>query len=127
MPNARPDILVVDDDPAIRDTVASLLDMEGYAVRAAQDGDQALALVRAARPALIVLDYYMPRMDGAAFCRALAGEVGRQDTRIVLLTAAGERDVHAIRELCAADALIRKPFDVDDLLDTVARMLPRSA
>ena len=66
-------------------------------------------------------------MDGSAFCHARGGELGREGTRIILLTAAGGRDVHTIREFCDADALIREPFDIDDLLDTVARMLPHHA
>src|SRR5947209_16860309 len=65
-------ILIVDDDEAIRQTLAELLEEEGYQVATAADGLEALAQVVAAPPALILLDISMPRMDGFDFARELS-------------------------------------------------------
>lgn len=118
----RPRILVVEDDGAIRQTVAELLEEEGYEVACAVNGADALAqLERSAVPALILLDLTMPVMDGWTF-RASQ----RRDPRLaaiptVVLTASHAADPHAVDDLAPA-AFLPKPFDLDRLIDTVHRL-----
>lgn len=111
-------VLVVDDDAMIRSLLQSLLVSEGYSVVTAADGVEGLAALRGRRPALILLDMMMPRMDGQAFLRALAGD-GYDDVPVVLLSATlGLRE--SARSLGVIDFL-PKPFDLDDLVAKVRR------
>lgn len=111
----RGTVLVVDDDAEVRELVAEVLAMAGYAVEQAADGLAALEAVAERRPDLVVADLRMPRLDGAALARRLRR--GRDPVPVVLLTAYGGtspvRGVH----------LVAKPFALDDLLAAVARAL----
>jgi CheY-like chemotaxis protein len=113
-----PPILVVDDDPAIRETVASVLEMEGYSHELARDGLEALEIADRVKPAAVLLDMRMPVMDGWGFAR----EARRRghDFPIVVMTAAENA-----RRWCdeiGGDACVPKPFELDDLLDTLERV-----
>ncbi len=79
LPEPKSYVLVVDDDPAILTTVSEILQFEGYAVRTATNGAEALRLVEHARPWLILLDMRMPVMDGWGFARALRARHRRAD------------------------------------------------
>ena len=116
------DVLVVDDDRAIQELVVDALAWEGIPVRTAADGRTALAVVAAARPAVILLDMNMPVMDGVQFCAALDATFGRQATAIVVMTAAGQAP--RFKAACGADDLLGKPFDLDELYAVVTRHLP---
>lgn len=111
-------ILVVDDDPAILGTVADILDLEGYLVQTAQNGQEALLRLRETRPALVLLDMRMPVMDGWGFSRALAAEGIKLP--IIVMTAA--RDARAWAAEIGAEAFVAKPFELPDLLDAVERV-----
>ena len=80
-------ILIVDDDPTIRDVLERYLRREGYAVRAAADGQAALQEVRSHKPDLVVLDLMLPGVDGWEICRRLRAE---STLPILMLTARGE-------------------------------------
>lgn len=117
-----PRILVVEDDNAIRQIIAELLEEEGYRVECAVNGADALARLEASEaPALILLDLTMPVMDGWSF-----RETQRRDPRLALIptvvvTASHANDPHAADGL-AADAFLAKPFDLDRLIATVHRL-----
>jgi len=109
-------ILVVDDDPAIRDSVGTLLGEAGYAVRTAKDGEDALdQLARMEPPALILLDLRMPRLDGWQF-------LARRDTGkarsvpVVLLSG-----MTFIRDAPGVADFLAKPIRPEKLLDCVRR------
>jgi CheY-like chemotaxis protein len=110
-------ILVIDDDPAILDTVSEILEFEGYPVLRAANGAEGLRCVEQSRPALILLDMRMPLLDGWGFARALQ-ERGVA-VPIVVMTAAQDARRWALE--IGATAHLPKPFDLSDLLDTVAR------
>ena len=87
MDGGRRCVLVVDDDETIREFVATLLDCEGYRVRTAADGREALDALEAWRPDLIVLDMLMPVMDGAAFLRAQQADPRHRDIPVIMMSA----------------------------------------
>lgn len=121
----RPVVLVVDDEPDIRRLVGEALHLEGYRVRTAGDGREALQRVAEEPPDLILLDLAMPAMDGTQFCRLLARaplRAERPGPIPVILISADRHLRERAAELGAADYLT-KPFDLDDLLAAVQRHL----
>jgi len=110
-------VLVVEDDPDIRDATAILLEDEGYRVEQAENGLRALELIRAGSlPSLILLDLMMPVMDGHEFLsqlRALEGEAAKLP--VVVMTAAHNPLVPEAKQV------IRKPYSVESLLDAVGK------
>ncbi len=105
-------ILVIDDEPMVRDTLAQVLADEGYVVDVAVDGNDALAHVRAARPDAILLDLMMPGMNGRQFLQLLREDPAYASVPVLIMTA-----VHAVE----------KPFkNVDELLNKVALAVYRS-
>lgn len=123
MARAAASILVVDDDPAILDIITQVLVAEGYRARGYRTARDALAAVRQAPPELILLDLWMPEMDGWEFRRRQLMLASARHVPVVLLSAGGRLDEHH-RALGAA-ASIAKPFDLGDLLTTVATVLGR--
>jgi len=117
------DILVVDDEPELQEALRDLLELEGYDVRVARDGIEALERVEAAKPRLIVLDLMMPRMDGYGFVAELERRNLRDEIPIIVLTADGKASTKA--DHLGAAAGVAKPFDVTMLLGEVARLMRR--
>jgi CheY-like chemotaxis protein len=115
------DILVVDDDRGIRETLGDVLSDEGYRVRLARDGGEALTLLRQGRPPdLILLDLSMPGMSGAEFLKAQLGDPKLAAIPVVVLSADQ-------RSHCPGVAgFLRKPVDLDQLLAAVGQFKPRS-
>jgi len=109
-------VLVVDDDASIRELLSTVLEDDGYEVVPAANGEDALAVCARWRPDVIVLDLMMPVMDGWTFAKRLRE---RDDIPIVVLSAANDLERHA-KSVGAAD-VIGKPFDLDQLIPTVAR------
>ena len=109
-------VLVVDDDPAHRVLVGDLLSSElGLRVVEARDGYEALLRLQEARPDLIVLDLWMPRVDGLGVLRWLGASRRRAPIPVIVLTAVEPCPV--LGELKANVAgVVRKPFDLDDLV-----------
>src|SRR3982751_2479803 len=117
-------VLLVDDDRAIRDSLARALDLEGYEVLTATDGAAALEVVREEHPDVIVLDVMMPSVDGLTACRVLRFEKDR--TPILMLTARTETTDRVAGLDAGADDYLSKPFDLDELLARL-RALQRRA
>lgn len=121
----RPKILVADDDPGIRSIVGEVLEAEGYAVVLASNGVQALEHVRSAPPDCIVLDLHMPVMDGTSFLAAWRADPAYTKVPTVLFTS--EDDAVTLAAALETQACISKPFELDALTDTIARLLAASA
>ncbi|MDX1659925.1 MAG: response regulator [Nitriliruptorales bacterium] len=116
-------ILAVDDDPVIQRLLEVNLEMEGYDVELAGDGEEALRKAREGHPDVILLDVMMPKKDGWTVCRELREDDGFRDVPIVFLSArAQDSDVERGTEI-GADAYITKPFDPIDLLDLVSELI----
>jgi len=113
---SRPILIVDDDDDTLAAERAVLVD-EGFAVREAHNGAEALVALEADPPAMIVLDVQMPGVDGPTFARQLRARL--RHVPLVILTAAADPKREADR--CNAEAYLRKPFRSDDLLRLVRR------
>jgi two-component system, chemotaxis family, chemotaxis protein CheY len=120
--HSRKRILVVDDDESIRTTVAEALADEGYEVLTAQDGAQALELVRATEPDGVILDLMMPVLDGWGFLRACRQEKLCASTPVLVLSAYRKLAEAAPSEL-RADRVLAKPFELDVLLEVVDQLV----
>ena len=110
-------ILVVEDDAAVRDVIRLTLEEEGYAVQVACDGVEAVGSATAQRPALIVLDWGLPGLNGGGVATAVREAYGRGTPPIVLVSAETALDEKA--QTAGACAFVRKPFDLDNLIATV--------
>jgi len=110
-------ILIVDDDQAILEVERAVLTDEGFSVREAHNGAEALVALEADPPAMIVLDVQMPGIDGPTFARELRTRL--RHVPLVILTAAADPRREADR--CNAEAYLRKPFHAADLLRLVRR------
>ncbi|MFQ5843886.1 MAG: response regulator [Planctomycetota bacterium] len=112
-------VLVVDDDPTIRDTIRTLLERAGLRVRTATHGGEALEQVAEEAPDLILMDFQMPRMDGVTACEALKKNPGTQRIPVLLATAS-QVD---LRTLTYADGFLVKPYRQDILFSLVRKLL----
>ena len=117
-----PLVLVVDDEPSIRETIGFILEMEGFAVATAEDGEQALARVAALHPPVVVLDAMMPRRDGFDVCRTIKADPGLAGVHVVMLTAMGQKADRERALAAGADHFMTKPFDEEELLALLRRL-----
>lgn len=115
-------ILVVDDDPSIRAAVSEVLELEGYTVKTAANGQEALTLIEQSHPWLVILDLRMPVLDGWDVARVLKAR--GSDLRILVMTAA--RDARRWAEEIGAAGYLAKPFDLADLISAVERLARKS-
>jgi CheY-like chemotaxis protein len=125
MASMMPRILVVEDDEAIRELVSDVLRDDGYEVREATNGLEALGRVRDERPDLIVLDLMMPVMDGWAFVEECREHAYCDDVPIIVTSASHDlpRTAERLRSFGVRTCLA-KPFDVDGLLALIERYVP---
>lgn len=112
-------VLVVDDEPSIRDLIVAVLQDEGYRAIGAGSGSRALELLPIERPDLIVMDIMMPEMDGREALRRIRTTPNLRHIPVVMMSAAYVPE--QIGEEIAA--FLPKPFDLDHLLDTIANVL----
>jgi DNA-binding response OmpR family regulator len=123
MPAKKTTILAADDDPQLLRLITRNLQLEGYGVLAASDGQQALELIENNSPDLVLLDVMMPRMDGFTVCFRVREF---SSVPIIIITARGQ-DQDKVRGLdLGADDYLTKPFSVDELLARVRAVIRRS-
>ncbi len=120
----RPLILLADDDPSIADTLAPFLERAGFHVLTVSDGAAALDKIRSRRPALVILDVLMPRMDGREALRRIRRE--NLWLPAILLTQVGESSERALALEEGADDYLNKPFDPHELLARIRAVLRRA-
>jgi DNA-binding response OmpR family regulator len=117
-----PSILVIDDEANIRELVGLYLTAAGFEVTGAEDGAQGLEVFRSLNPALVVLDYMLPGMDGLAVCRAIRAE---SNTPVIMLTAR-DSDLDKVSLLeSGADDYVVKPFSPPEFVARVRAVLRR--
>ncbi|QEO16733.1 phosphate regulon transcriptional regulator PhoB [Acetobacter vaccinii] len=121
----KPDLLVIEDDPALARLICYNLEKQGYTVRHAADGEEALDQVRHRRPDLVLLDWMLPGISGLEVCRRLRGQARTETLPIIMLSARGE-EADSIRGLdTGADDYLTKPFGMETLFARVKAMLRR--
>ena len=113
-------ILVVDDEPNIREVVGLYLRREGYDVLSAADGEEGLELYHQGRPDLVVLDLILPKLDGLEVCRRMQAQ---RRVPLIMLTARGEEADRVLGMGAAADDYVVKPFRLRELMARVSALL----
>jgi DNA-binding response OmpR family regulator len=119
----RARVLVVDDEPMVREVLARYLEQEGFAVDVAEDGEQALASYEAATPDLVLLDLMLPRIDGLEVFRRMRE---RRPIAVIMLTARGEETDRVVGLELGADDYVTKPFSPREVVARVRAVLRRS-
>jgi CheY-like chemotaxis protein len=116
-------VLVVDDDDVIRQLITVNLELEGFDVVTAVDGQDALEKVKDAQPQVITLDVMMPRLDGWEAAARLRSDPDTAHIKVILLSARAQEADLQRGERIGVDAYLTKPFDPDELIDLVRRLM----
>jgi DNA-binding response OmpR family regulator len=116
-------ILVVDDEPIVRDVIVRYLNRDGFTTLEAGDGEDARRLIESGNPSLVVLDLMLPGMDGLELCRWIRG---RSDVPVIMLTARGEETDRIVGLELGADDYVTKPFSPRELATRVKAVLRRT-
>jgi two-component system cell cycle response regulator DivK len=119
----RADVLVVDDNAANVKLLRVLLEREGYGVETAADAEDALCVLSAFKPRLILMDVQLPGMDGLELTRRLRADAATKDLVILALTAAATKEDEARALAAGCDGYVAKPIDVGSLPGIVAEHL----
>ena len=112
-------ILLVDDDPQVRATIARGLVELGYRVEQAESGPAALAIISGERPLLVILDYVMPEMDGAETAR----EIAKIDPDLPIIFSTGHSALRALRQAADGAPVLEKPFSLAELDELIKETL----
>ena len=119
-------LLIVDDESHIRSLIEQTLEEledDGVDFFTAENGEQALEIIKAENPQLVFLDVMMPKMNGMEVCRRVKKELNMEDVYIVLLTAKGQELDRIKGQEVGADVYITKPFSPDELLKKAREVL----
>ena len=123
MPSSKTRILIVDDEADLVSVLRIGLEIEGFEVIVASDGEEGLRKAREERPELVVLDLMLPKLDGYRVCRALKFDERYRNLPIVILSArSGEQDRRLAFDM-GADAFVSKPYDMAALVKLVRSRL----
>lgn len=117
-------ILIVEDEPSLRESIAYHLKSEGYTVETAADGIRALGIAKERKPDLVLLDIMLPGMNGLQVCRAIRDEL---NTIVIMLSAKGEELDRVLGLELGADDYLAKPFAMRELVARVRAHLRRAA
>ncbi len=119
-------ILVVDDDPDIRDILKLTLSEENYEVIEANDGEEALKAIATKSPDLVLLDYKIPKIDGRAVCRQVKKDLLLRHLPIIMVTGKGDTNDKVGGIDAGADDYIVKPFEPKEFLARIRMILRRT-
>ena len=123
----KPRILLVDDEPSIVKMVGKRLEVEGFDVLIAMDGQEGLTKAQSERPNLIILDLMLPKLNGYEVCTMLKQDTRYQKIPIVLFTAKAQDKDEKMGMECGANAYVRKPFRAAELLEQIRKLLEAPA
>ena len=118
-----PKILLVDDEPSIVKMVGKRLEVEGFRVIVAMDGQDGLQKAQTEQPNLIILDLMLPKLNGYEVCTMLKQDTRYQKIPIMLFTAKAQERDEKLGMDCGANAYMRKPFRAQELLEQIRALL----
>lgn len=118
-------ILIVDDSENIRTVLQLNFESLGYVVMTAKDGEEALRLIEAEKPDVVILDVMMPRQNGFQVCRKIKSDAKHAATPVIFLTAKGNQEDRFWGKDCGADEYLTKPFSAAELERVIERLLAR--
>jgi len=116
-------ILIVDDEPNIARSLSFVLNKDGYDVSIAEDGDQAMAMIRDSKPDILILDVMMPNKNGYDVCQEVKSDAGLRDIHVMMLTAKDQKGDLEKGQLPDADEYITKPFSPMKIVARVKELL----
>lgn len=119
-------ILAVDDDEKVRRVIQALLTPHGYEVIPARDGQEAITAMTKTKPDLVLMDIFMPNMDGYTALGMIKNDVATRQIPVVMVTAVGQKLNKKLAEELGAAGYITKPFKSPELLDIIDRLLATS-
>ena len=120
------DILIAEDDQFLRDVFTKELSKAGYSVQCAENGEEALAVLSDRKPAAILLDILMPKVDGFHVLESCKNNPALADIPVIMLTSLGqEEDIRRAKELGAEGYFMKAEMDLDLLVSMVSRIIPR--
>ena len=114
---ARPTILVIDDEKSVRDLVSIIIASRGYHVASAEDAVEGMKLIETLRPDLVLMDYMMPGVDGLTALGQI--RAGYPDTYVIMFTGKGSEEVAVTLMKAGASDYILKPFNNQNLVDRI--------
>jgi CheY-like chemotaxis protein len=127
MSDTRPLILLADDEDDVALVASTRLEVSGFEVITAADGEEALALLRRRLPDLVLLDILMPKLDGFQVCTAIKTDPATRDIPVIIFSASSSHSL-SLEKKClelGADECIRKPYSSEELLEKIQRQLAR--
>lgn len=119
----KPTILVVEDDPLTVQILRRMLEKASYSVECRMDGEEGLSAARALKPALLVLDFMLPSLDGLEICRTLKEDAATSKIPVLMLSAAADEHLEADARAVGVDGFLPKPVDMRSLIDTVGLLI----
>lgn len=119
-------IAYIDDDLELTRLVSAALEDEGWEILVENDGEAGLEMILVEQPDLVILDVMMPGLTGWEICKYLRSKPDWNNTPILMLTGIGERMNAMTAPLYGADAHLDKPFDIDDVVETVRQLLAQA-
>ena len=120
-------ILVVDDEAPIRELLSDILVQRGYRILVAQDGVEAISTAQREQPALVILDFLMPGMDGVDVCRILKQGPTTSQVKVIMLSVKIDWTTRERALAVGADGYLSKPFSNADLLEMIEGVLTLAA
>ena len=116
-------VLIIDDEVDLVETIRFPLELEGFQVLAAYNGEEGLNQARSENPDLVLLDLMLPKLDGYKICRLLKFDDRYKHIPIYMLTAKTQEKDKILGKETGADAYITKPFDIDELIAKIKSSL----
>lgn len=118
-------ILDIDDSPTVQRLIEMILSSQGYQVVLASDGEEGIAMAKSERPALILVDFVMPKMNGFQVCKTLKDDPEFKDTPIILVTSKGDKVGSKFVDVLGITEYFTKPFQPEELLAKIREVLDR--
>ncbi len=120
-------VLLVDDEPSIVKMVGKRLEVEGFDVLIAMDGQEGLKKAQTESPDVMILDVMLPKLNGYEVCTMLKQDTRYQQIPIIMFSAKAQEKDAQTGLACGANAYVRKPFKAQELLEQIRAVCPRAA